>query len=115
MDIWNKEAAQKAMLLFGRRRKGAGVELGADACELAQEVVDQLILQTTLVLLEAAFVEEETDFGAPSLTLASHPLFQRGLSSPRDSENRYWAECAGCWAWSFGSDLLSGNWTKIEM
>ena len=56
-DVWDKGAAEKALLLFGRRRTGAGVQLGADACDLAQKVVDQLTLQTTLVLLEIAFVE----------------------------------------------------------
>ena len=66
-DVWDKGT-------------GAGVELGAVACYLAQKVVDQLTFQTTLVLLESAFAEEETDFGAPAPTLASHPLFLKGLS-----------------------------------
>ena len=82
-DVWDKEAAEKALLLFGRRRTAAGVQLGVHACDLAQKVVDQLTLQTTLVLLESAFAEEETDFGAPAPTLASHPLFQKGLSRHR--------------------------------
>ena len=83
MDVWDKGAAEKALLLFGRRRTVAAVQLSIDACELAQKLVDQLTLQTIFVLLEAAFVEEKTDFGAPSPKLASYPLFQRGISGHR--------------------------------
>ena len=82
-DVWDKGVAEKALLLFGRRRTVSAVQLSTDACELAQKVVDQLTLQTTFVLLKAAFAEEETDFGAPAPTLASHPLFQRGISCHR--------------------------------
>ena len=82
-DVWDKGMAEKALLLFGRRRTGLGVQLGTDVHELAQKVVDQLTHQTTLALLEAAFEEEETDFGTPSLALASHPLLQRGLAGHR--------------------------------
>lgn len=70
--VWYRGAAEKALLLFGRRRTGAGVQLCADACKLAPKLVNKLTLQTTLIPLEAAFVEEDTDFDAPSLTLASH-------------------------------------------
>lgn len=83
MDVWDKGVAKNALLLLGRRLTEAGLQLGSDACKLAQKVVDQLTLQITLVRLEAAFVEEQTDFGAPSPRLASYPLFQRGLSGHR--------------------------------
>ena len=45
--------------------------------------VFQLMGQVLNNRLEAAFVEEETDFGVPSPELASHPLFQRSLSGHR--------------------------------
>ena len=82
-DVWDKGAAEKALLLFGRRRTGAGVQLGTDVRDLAQKIIDQLTYQTTIALLEVAFEEEKTDFGASSLTLSSHPLLQRGLSRYR--------------------------------
>ena len=50
MDVWDKGAAEKALLLFGRRRTVAAVQLSMDACELAQKLVDQLTLQTIFVL-----------------------------------------------------------------
>ena len=82
-DAWDKDAAEKALLLFGRRRTGAGVVLSTNAHDLAQRIVDQLTYQTTIALLEAAFGEEEVDFGASPLMLAAQPLLQKGLLGHR--------------------------------
>ena len=57
--------------------------LSTNAHDLAQRIVDQLTYQTTIALLEAAFGEEEVEFGASPLMLAAHPLLQKGLSGHR--------------------------------
>ena len=82
-DVRDQVAAENAQLSFVLRRMGAGVQPGADACDLAQKIVDQLTDQTALALFQAAFVEEETNFGAPPITLASHPFLRWGLSGHR--------------------------------
>lgn len=80
---WDRAAAEKALLLFGRRRTGAGEVLARDAVALAQMIVDQLTHQTVLALLETAFAEEEQAFDAPPTELARHPLMQKALSGHR--------------------------------
>ncbi|MDG1532719.1 MAG: hydantoinase/oxoprolinase family protein [Paracoccaceae bacterium] len=80
LDVWNKDAAKMALLLFGRRRTGAGDVLSRDAHDLAQMIVDRLTYQTSIALLEAAFAEEEAPFGPPPADLARHVLMQRGLA-----------------------------------
>ena len=82
-DVRDQVAAENAQLSFVLRRMGAGVQPGADACDLAQKIVDQLTDQTALALLQAAFVEKETNFGAPPITLAAHPFLRWGLSGHR--------------------------------
>ncbi|MEP3673867.1 hydantoinase/oxoprolinase family protein [Sulfitobacter sp.] len=78
-DAWDRQAAEKALALFGRRRTGAGERLAAQADVLARMIVDQLQHQTALALLEAAFAEEEDGFGEDPAVLARHVLMQRGL------------------------------------
>lgn len=78
---WDKDAAEKALLLLGRRRTGAGEKLANDARSMAQIIVNQLTHQTTLALLETAFAEEGTDFGSDPQVLARHSLMQRGLGN----------------------------------
>ncbi|EBA02885.1 hydantoinase/oxoprolinase family protein [Rhodobacterales bacterium HTCC2150] len=80
LGVWNKDSAKMALLLFGRRRTGAGDVLSRDAHDLAQMIVDRLTYQTSIALLEAAFAEEETPFGPPPADLARHVLMQRGLA-----------------------------------
>lgn len=78
-DTWDGDAAQKALTLFGRRRTGSGDRLAADPKVMAQIVISQLEHQTSLALLEAAFADEETQFGLEPDVLARHVLMQRGL------------------------------------
>lgn len=78
-DAWDVEAARKALVLFGRRRTGAGDRLAPEATEMAQMIVNQLHQQTSLALLETAFAEEERSFGEDPSVLARHVLMQRGL------------------------------------
>lgn len=82
-SAWDREAAEKALLLFARRRVGSGNLLAPDAATLAEMIVDQLTEQTTLALLESAFGEDDCDFGLPPSELARHVLLQRGLVSHR--------------------------------
>lgn len=82
-DAWDGDAAEKALQLFARRRTGAGNPLAEDAETLAQLITDQLTHQTSIALLEAAFAEEEADFGMPADLLARHVLMQRGLGGHR--------------------------------
>lgn len=77
VDVWDRDAARKALSLFGRRRTGAGTMLAAHAEDVARMIVDQLTDQTVLALLEAAFAEE--DFAADAAILARHEIMQRGL------------------------------------
>ncbi len=78
-DTWDADAAEKALMLFGRRRTGSGDRLAAEPKELAKTIISQLEHQTSLALLETAFSEEETGFGLEPSVLARHVLMQRGL------------------------------------
>lgn len=77
---WDRDAAEKALQLFARRRVGTGNPLAADADEMAQMIVDQLTEQTALALLETAFSEEAEHFPLPAADLARHVLTQRGFA-----------------------------------
>ena len=83
LEAWDREAAEKALRLFGRRRTGAGVVLAKDPAILAQMIVDRLTYQTGLALLECAFAEEAESFGLSEQELARHVLMQRGLGGHR--------------------------------
>ena len=78
-DVWDRAAAEKALVLFGRRRTGAGERLAAEPAVMARMIVERLEHQTALALLETAFAEEETSFGVEPEVLARHVLMQRGL------------------------------------
>ncbi|MCW8843151.1 MAG: hydantoinase/oxoprolinase family protein [Rhodobacteraceae bacterium] len=81
--VWDRDAAEKALRLFGRRRTGSGNRLAPEAEDMARMIVDQLTEQTVFALLETAFAEEEAAFeGAPE-ALARHVLMQRGLEGHR--------------------------------
>ncbi len=83
-NVWDRAAAEKALLLFGRRRIGAGTRLSTDPIHMANLIVKQLTQQTSLALLEAAFAEEDDDFDRLSNeVLARHVITQRGLSQHR--------------------------------
>ena len=83
VDAWDREAAEKALMLFARRRVGSGDMAAAGPRELAEMIIDQLTEQTALTLLEAAFAEEAESFGVPGDQLARHVLMQRGLDKHR--------------------------------
>ena len=83
LTAWDRDAAEKALLLLGRRRTGAGEVLARDAMTLARMIVDRLTEQTVLALLESAFAEEGSTFDANPSDLARHPLMQRALSGHR--------------------------------
>ncbi|WP_192964880.1 hydantoinase/oxoprolinase N-terminal domain-containing protein [Phycobacter azelaicus] len=83
LDTWDREAAEKALALFSRRRIGSGDTLAPDAGTLAGMIIDQLTEQTALTLLETAFAEEVEDFGLPPDQLARHILLHRGLKKHR--------------------------------
>ncbi|MDG2230693.1 MAG: hydantoinase/oxoprolinase family protein [Paracoccaceae bacterium] len=78
--FWDREAAEKGMILFGRRRAGSGEKLAQDPPTMAKIIVDQLTHQTVLALLEVAFVEDPLDFGQGPEQLARHILTQQGLN-----------------------------------
>ena len=80
LTAWDRAAAEKALLLFGRRRTGAGEVLASDAQTLARIIVARLTEQTVLALLETAFAEEASAFDGPPADLARHPLLQRALA-----------------------------------
>jgi len=79
---WDQEAAIKALTVFGRQRTGAGERLCDDPNELAQRIVDQLTEQTSEVLLETAFGEEDIEGRARDL--ARHVLVKFGLDKHRN-------------------------------
>jgi N-methylhydantoinase A/oxoprolinase/acetone carboxylase beta subunit len=83
VDVWDKDAAEKALLLFGRRRTGSGNMLAKEPTQIAEMIVDRLTYQTGLALLESAFAEEDPGFGIPEDVLARHVLTQRGLQNHR--------------------------------
>ncbi len=82
-EVWDADAARKALMLFGRRRTGAGERLAPAPEAMARIIITQLEHQTGLALLEAAFAEEETEFGEDPAVLARHVLMQRGLDGHR--------------------------------
>ena len=82
-DSWDRQAARKALALFGRRRTGAGERLAPEPEALARMIIAQLEYQTALALLETAFAEEEEGFGVEPAVLARHVLMQRGLGGHR--------------------------------
>ena len=79
LSSWDREAAEKAIILFGRRRNGSGNMLAPNPMDMAKIIVDQLTDQTVLALLETAFSEESASFNLPAEQLARHVLTQRGL------------------------------------
>ena len=83
VDVWDRDAAQKALLLFGRRRTGSGNMLSNEPNVVAQMIVDRLTYQTGLAVLETAFAEENPSFGISEDVLARHVLTQQGLQKHR--------------------------------
>ena len=82
LDAWDTSAAQKALLIFGRMRTGSGEILSKDYQELALRIINQLTEQTSEVILETAFGEENIDGRARDL--ARHVLVKNGLNHHRN-------------------------------
>ncbi len=82
-ESWDRDAAEKALTIFARRRVGSGDPVAKDAGSLAQVIVDQLTQQTVLALLETVFSEEHALIPGDPKTLAQHVLLQRGLVGHR--------------------------------
>ena len=81
LEAWDSIAAQKALALFARRRTGNGDTIAKSAAVIAQLIIDQLTQQTAHCLLEAAFDEDDWDWGSHSAhSLGRHPLLQAGLA-----------------------------------
>lgn len=83
VDMWDTDAARKALELMGRRRTGSGNMLAPKADVMADLVINQLTYQTSLALLETGFAEEAESFGLPVAELARHVLMQKGLAQHR--------------------------------
>ena len=83
LTVWDAKAAEKALILFGRKRSGRGERIATDPMQMAQAVVDQLTAQTVDCLLETAFAEDGRDFGSSPETLARHGLAVAGLDQHR--------------------------------
>ena len=81
VDAWDAVAADKALALFARRRKGSGDRMAKTAEQMAQMIIDQLTHQTVDCLLQSAFAEDGWDM--PADGLAVHPLTLAGLSQHR--------------------------------
>ncbi|MCX8508131.1 MAG: hydantoinase/oxoprolinase family protein, partial [Rhodobacteraceae bacterium] len=80
LDSWDAQAARKAITLFSRRRNGRGDRITTSPEDLAERIITQLERQTVDCLLEAAFDEDDRDWGSEtSEKLARHALTQAGL------------------------------------
>jgi len=82
VEAWDKQAAEKALTLFARRRTGAGTRVAESGQVLAQQIVDQLTAQTVDCLLQAGFAEDGRAW-ADLDALAKHPLTRAGLDRHR--------------------------------
>ncbi|EBA13900.1 hypothetical protein RCCS2_08424 [Roseobacter sp. CCS2] len=78
LDTWDATAAEKALMLFARRRTGAGARLAKNGTALARQIVDQLTAQTVDCLLAAGFADDDREWADPGV-LAQHPLSIAGL------------------------------------
>jgi N-methylhydantoinase A/oxoprolinase/acetone carboxylase beta subunit len=78
VDVWDGDAAAKALTLFARKRNGRGERIAEGPGAMVGLIIAQLQAQTALCLLEAAFAEDG-DWADPGV-LARHPLVQAGLN-----------------------------------
>ncbi len=80
LDSWDGDAARKAITLFARRRNGRGDRIATAPEELAKRIIARLEAQTVDCLLEAAFSEDDRDWGHETPEkLARHALSVAGL------------------------------------
>lgn len=76
---WDGAAAEKALTLLARRRRGDGQMLAPDAAGMAAQVLDQLTRQTVAVVLETALAEDGRGLGGTPADLARHPMLAVAL------------------------------------
>lgn len=81
LAAWDRGAADKALTLMARRRRGDGERIAPDAPALAQAIIDRLTAQTVDCLLDAA-LSEDPRFAAEG-GLVDHPLMRAGLDGHR--------------------------------
>jgi N-methylhydantoinase A/oxoprolinase/acetone carboxylase beta subunit len=81
LSAWDSLAADKALALMARRRRGDGERIAVDAAGLAQAVVDALTAQTVDCMLDAALAEDPRFDGEAGLV--GHPLLRAGLDGHR--------------------------------
>ncbi len=88
LDSWDAEAAHKALMIFARRRNGRGDRIAAAPEPLAQRIIARLEAQTVDCLLEAAFSEDNRDWGNESPEkLARHTLAVAGMDRHKGAVN----------------------------
>ena len=97
VDVWDTDAAVKALSLFMRRRTGSGELLSDDPNHMAQIVIDQLTHQTCLAVLETAFAEDAFDFEMAPDELAKHIMTTRGLRGTADCYGLIWGLMCPLW------------------
>lgn len=83
LNDWDAKAAEKALMLYARKRTGSGNMLAPGSQDMARMIINQLTEQTVLTLLEAAFDEECPEFESAPDVLARHELMRRGLDGHR--------------------------------
>jgi N-methylhydantoinase A/oxoprolinase/acetone carboxylase beta subunit len=83
VNAWDTEAAEKALTLFARKRGGSGDKIAPEASTLAKMIIDQLSAQTVDCLLDAAFAEDDRDWGTDPQSLTTHALTNAGLDQHR--------------------------------
>jgi N-methylhydantoinase A/oxoprolinase/acetone carboxylase beta subunit len=79
VGVWDSAAAEKALVLFGRKRNGRGERIAPDAVTMARAIVAQVTAQTVDCLLETAFAEDGRDWGVAPGVLARHALARAGI------------------------------------
>ncbi|MFV2053925.1 hydantoinase/oxoprolinase N-terminal domain-containing protein [Aliiroseovarius sp. YM-037] len=79
MAEWDTDAATKALRLFARSRGKLGDPMAASAEALAEAILRQLTDQTSTVLLEATFDDDDGFTGDP-MALARHELLLKGIA-----------------------------------
>ncbi len=80
---WNAKAANLALELFCRRRKGDGERLAKEPKHMAKLILDQMTHQTSLALLETAFSEDDGFSDMEAISLSKHILLEKGLQKHR--------------------------------
>lgn len=81
---WDKDAAEMALRLFGRKRTGSGNRIAQSSEELAQRIINQLTEQTAQYVMETAFAEDSEAIEGRPTDLAGHELTKLGQIGHRN-------------------------------